>query len=413
MKRKMNLINIGYNPWSPFWKRNQTMVHLMSGWDVFDRTLFINPETWMAELFKNPFRQFSGLKRFQWKRVRPKQVDEKTTVFTPCHWPLRSRHGYLAAWNDASIWASIENYVKTPFTLLLNNPRFWDQALVTRLMEKASLKIFDWSDDFAEFSLDAQERAAVEDTCSRYCALSDVVLTVNRSLAERAGAHNGNAHVLRNATNFFTFDEKFSFSRPPDWLDSLKGPVIGYVGWLNGDRLDAELVEFVATRRPRWNFVFMGPKSGPNPLGKRVPRLRNVRIVPPVPYPLLPACLKRFNICILPNKINAHTRGNDPLKLYDYLGAGKPVVSTRTAGVEDFQNNIWIAEHKQDFLIYLDWALLDDSPERHAHRQKLARDHSWQKRMEELEILLQPWFRRRSYKPHAVANGPARSYANA
>ncbi len=72
----------------------------------------------------------------------------------------------------------------------------------------------------------------------------------------------------------------------------------------------------------------MGPRVEPLPLGTRVPARPNVHILPPVPFRLYPACLSAFDVCILPNRVNAYTAGNDPIKIYDYLAGGTPIVAT-------------------------------------------------------------------------------------
>src|SRR5581483_6391073 len=175
-------------------------------------------------------------------------------------------------------------------------------------------------------------------------------------------SYGANAHVIRNATNYFTFSGRSGAEilGPLQTVLRLKRPVIGYVGWLNSLRLDEDLIHFVATARPDWQFVFMGPKADPLPLGAKIPQLKNVHFLKSVPYERLPAFLTALDACILPNRINSHTEGNDPIKIYDYLASGKPVVSTATNGTKEFQNELVIAHGHQEFLQGLESVLSND-----------------------------------------------------
>ncbi len=166
----------------------------------------------------------------------------------------------------------------------------------------------------------------------------------------------------------------------------MNGPVIGYIGWLNSLRLDDDLICYIAKSKPSWNFVFVGPKSDRYPLGK-AEGLDNVIVLDPVEYRRLYGIYDVFDVCILPNRINEHTSGNDPIKIYDYLASGKPVVSTRTAGVERVEDSICIADDNDEFVCLLEKALNEKMQFCDA-RRTVAYHNSWQKRADDLFLLL-------------------------
>ena len=56
--KEFNLINIGFNPWSHFWKRNQTITYMLSKLPIFKNILYLNSEVWLGDLIKKPFHDF-------------------------------------------------------------------------------------------------------------------------------------------------------------------------------------------------------------------------------------------------------------------------------------------------------------------------------------------------------------------
>jgi hypothetical protein len=290
----------------------------------------------------------------------------------------------------------LAHYLAKPTICIVNDPIPPGHRVIKDVLQRSSVKIFDWSDDFKEFTADSAERESLEKSCEFYCKNTDVVFAINDQLRDRAKAYQGNAYTIRNATNFFTFDDRLpSQALKTPVLAALRPPIIGYIGWLVGARLDEDLIYFLAQAKPEWQFVFMGPRSEPHPLGRKIPHLKNVHLLDPVPYHQLPKVLAKLNVCIIPNKVNSYTRGNDPIKIYDYLASGNPIVSTRTQGVEDFKDSIYIADNKDEFLRYLNICLTNDSADNRRRRQEIGRHNSWQERMESVKKILEPFLKRK------------------
>jgi glycosyltransferase involved in cell wall biosynthesis len=165
--------------------------------------------------------------------------------------------------------------------------------------------------------------------------------------------------------------------RVPKELRTLRHPVIGYAGYRVRDRLDLNLIDELAASRPNWSFVFIGPHVGEEPLREITARRPNVVALGPVDYSRLPSYVAAFDVCILPNRINAHTAGNDPIKLYDYLAAGKPIVSTQTSGADKLGDMVTIADSGPPFLEALERAMETDSIALRDERVRTAAAHSW------------------------------------
>jgi len=389
MVPKINIINLGFNPWSPFWKRNQTIVQLLSQKYSSNKVLFLHSEIWLADLLRNPFGSLSGLQKYKWRTIVPRKVSDNITAFTPIRFPKQNQLIFSEKIARLYNFSIINSYIDKPFILIINDPQA-NALIVNYLQSRSTLTIFDWSDDFVEFSDNKNEQAVCAETCKKYCQQSDIVFTVNEKLRGRANFFNKNSFTVRNATNFFTFERSQQEKKIKDKIRRLGVKVVGYIGWLNSLRFDLELLKYIIINRPAVQFVFMGPKSDDKPLGPEIPTMSNVHILPPVSYFDYPAYLSALDVCILPNIISPHTEGNDPIKIYDYLASGNPIVSTKTAGTEQFQKYIFWANNKVEFLNYLDVALVENDDFASMARREVARLHSWQARFEEIDAIIEP-----------------------
>lgn len=361
------------------WKRNQQLMWGLANEAWIGNVLFLNPAVWGSNLLVDPRRSFDLLGRSRLRAIVPRRVSPKVTVSTPLHLPLEGRLTSLARAQSKRVEKMIWRRVSEPFVLVVNRPDDPTLAPVPALMERAALRVFDWSDDFESFASTESDRSATRSACEHYLRSSDVVIAVNDRLGAKARTFCDSVHVVRNGTDAASFGRVLTGEvDPARSLHRLPRPIIGYMGYRVGDRLDVALIDFLARSRPEWTFVFVGPKVGKEPLEELLKTRPNVRVVGAVEYTKLPSVIAAFDVCILPNKVNTHTAGNDPIKLYDYLAAGKPVVSTATAGVELFDGIVEIADSAPSFLQAIERALAPTSPDEKMRRHRAAEAHSWQ-----------------------------------
>ena len=105
-------------------------------------------------------------------------------------------------------------------------------------------------------------------------------------------------------------------------------PRIGYLGAI-APWFDFDLVIGAATSRPQWEFVLVGPVlPGAGPGLARLSALPNVSVQPAVSHDEVPRVLAGFDAGLIPFRLTTLTAGVNPNKLYEYLAAGLPVVST-------------------------------------------------------------------------------------
>lgn len=105
-------------------------------------------------------------------------------------------------------------------------------------------------------------------------------------------------------------------------------PSIGYLGAI-APWFDFDLVLAAAAARPQWDFVLVGPVlPGAGPALARLSALANVSVRPAVSHDDVPRVLAGFDVGLIPFRLTPLTAGVNPNKLYEYLAAALPVVST-------------------------------------------------------------------------------------
>jgi len=240
----MNLINFAFNPWSTYWKRNQTIVYLLSQTPQIHKVLFVNPAVWLTDLFRNPHHQLNQSNRHRWHAPLPRHVAPKISLYTPIlfpyHYKLKRSAHITQKFTD---WV-LRPYVSDPYLLILNDPQPPTKCTVDRISSAATAVLFDYSDDFAEFSTNPAQRSRTQKIINHFLSISDAVITVNASLTQRALLLNSNVYTLPNATNYFAFENADQDLLVPSRLKKLRRPVLGYLGCMNSLRLDADLIEY-------------------------------------------------------------------------------------------------------------------------------------------------------------------------
>jgi GT2 family glycosyltransferase len=100
---------------------------------------------------------------------------------------------------------------------------------------------------------------------------------------------------------------------------------------------------------------------------------------------LMPAYLHHFDACIIPFKVNAITEATDPVKFYEYISQGKPVVAPRMPELYAYRDYLYIADNHDDFIRKVDLALQESDLILGERRKTLARENTWAQRLDEIE----------------------------
>ncbi|MEK7832269.1 MAG: glycosyltransferase, partial [Acidobacteriota bacterium] len=255
----------------------------------------------------------------------------------------------------------------------------WCQAALETRRRWGWRVVYDCMDEWENFpgikpaSLEAETRL-VEDC--------DLLVVTAQRLVEKWSSKSGPTVLARNAADY---DFYASRCLPNSLLPDVQHPVIGYFGAI-ADWFDVDLLAEAAERRPDYTFVLLGGVFDVDV--SRLQSLPNVRLLGQQPYETMPQYLYHFDVCTIPFKINPITEATDPVKLYEYLSGGKPVVATKMAELEHYSDYVYLAENAGDFIAKLDAALAENDPQFPEKRRALARQHTWANRYGLIEAKL-------------------------
>ena len=171
---------------------------------------------------------------------------------------------------------------------------------------------------------------------------------------------------------------------PPAWFDAIPGPRAVYVGTLDS-RLDVPGIVDLATRRPELQVVLLGPLPEPSYVDRLRP-LGNVHLHPSVGRGELVAVLRNSDLCLLAHRRTPLTEAMSPLKIYEYLAAGVPVISVDLPPVRSIGGPVLLMDSVADFADAVPAALAigrADEPQRAAFIEA----NSWTARHERIFAL--------------------------
>ena len=204
---------------------------------------------------------------------------------------------------------------------------------------------------------------------------SDLVVVTAQRLYEKWSPAGRPMVLARNAVDIEFYERRYG---PNTLLDTLPHPIIGFYGGIE-DWFDIELMLHVARARPNYTFVLIGAVYGVD--FTALASLVNVNFCGLQPYENMPLYLYHFDACMIPFKLNEVTRAVDPVKFYEYISWGKPVVSVNLPELEQYRDYLYLAANKEEFVLQLDAALQERNPDMVERRKELARKNSWQHRV--------------------------------
>lgn len=231
-------------------------------------------------------------------------------------------------------------------------------ALARQLKASRVPVVYDALDDWEAFRQAIPAHWYQAEAEQDFLRTADRVTAVTPVLADRLSAKGAEVGASPNAADWRMVVAPHSV-RPPD-LPRRRGPVVGYVGSLAGEWHDWELVAHLALARPRWQFVLIGP--GGEKLPEWLTSLANVTVLPLKPQNELVGYIDAFDIGIIPFMCNRLTCAVSPIKAYDYLARGCPVVSSPMSGLDDDMPLVSVAQTADDWLPLMEAAL--SSPHR-------------------------------------------------
>lgn len=220
----------------------------------------------------------------------------------------------------------------------------------------------------------------------------DLVFTVSDKLSEEKAKIHRRVHTIYHGVDHRIFQKALEAPgtpRPSDMPSSK--PIIGYSGVIRY-MIDLALIRFLADKRPDLDFVLVGPVSeSSSEFYAQIDELKkrpNVHFLGSKRAEELPSYLGFFDVCLLPYvKGEVSTYYAAPLKFFEYLAAGKPVVST--VGPRQYEEDVVLNRTSpEEVLAALQVALTKNTPSLIAKRKQIAGENSWEQRIRQIDAIL-------------------------
>jgi glycosyltransferase involved in cell wall biosynthesis len=225
---------------------------------------------------------------------------------------------------------------------------------------------YDCIDDHAAFF--PQESEGLADSEAKLIRAADVVIASSETLAARISAIR-QCTLLRNGCDYSRFS-----SEPR--VSSGGRPVVGYVGAI-AEWFDMNLMASIARLAPHLDFVLVGSTVGADTSQAR--KLDNIKWIGEIPYADVPRYIASFDVCLIPFRVTPLTLATNPVKVYEYLASGRPVVATALPELVELGSwDVFTAMTPVEFIDQINKALTcTDAPDRVSVRQSWARDQDW------------------------------------
>ena len=377
-----DIVCVGFADWQTDLKTNQH--HLMSRLARDNRVLFVESlGLRQPQLSSRDVRRI--LRRLRRGVAPPRKVDG-VNVLSPLVVPLH-RFGAVRALNARLLPWLVGRAARK---LGMSSPILWSynpQAEVLIDVLQPSLVLYHCVDDVAaQKGVDAASFRAAE---ARFAGRANVVLTTSEPLAERLRGVSDRVIAMPNVADTELFSHALEDGPVDPAVAALPGPRIVFTGAIVATKLDVELLIALARRRPDWNFALVGPVGAGDPSTdvSALEREPNIHLLGLRPYDALPTVLRGADAALIPYALNELTASIFPMKVYEYLAAGLPVVATPLPSLRGVEGVVMAAD-ADSTVARLEDLLASDSPDARAQRSKLASGHSWDARVDEIAAAL-------------------------
>lgn len=379
------MIYLAMSPWNGMWKnRHQLMSRFANEMPV----LYVEPPQRLRRLRRQL--GSAGRSGLRFQDASPEQVLPQLYRFAASdRYPVSGGRGlrYLTErrWHRAIFRAAREIGIERPI-LWVSLPE--QHSAVGRFGEQ--LSIYHVVDEYAGYT-DSQDhggarhRAEEQDLLDRV----DLTIVVSPELVKSKSGPARDVTLVENAVDPEPYSSARADRMPPPDLACLPAPRLGYSG-LIGCRLDLKLLVGIATANPDWSIVLIG-KIDPRECAAEIRALQaqsNVHFLGEKQPADVASYVANLDVGLLPYAINTETQHISPLKMYEYLAAGLPIVSTDIPAARRKDHVVAVCESSDSFLAACKAAIEGNSAEAVAARIDEASVNTWEHRVEQISTLV-------------------------
>ena len=178
-----------------------------------------------------------------------------------------------------------------------------------------------------------------------------------------------------NIEHFKNIDDDFVFDKEYENIIKMGKPIIGYYGAL-ASWFDYDLIKHLAAKRPEYNIVLFGVKYDDSLDKSDINKYSNIHFLGSKNYNVLQNYASKFSVCTIPFLINDITKATSPVKLFEYMALGKPIVTTAMPECQKYKS-VLISNNLDEFVNLLDNAINIKDPNYFKLLEKEALENTW------------------------------------
>lgn len=395
MLRQKDIIWMSSGDWDSIKGRSQ---HFILGLSEDNRVLYVNYSAGISRIIDLLLKR--GNRRANIK-FTPKleKINENLYVLTPFYWIpslLKYKAGiqffnYVNSIILTNLISSIARRLKfiNPI-LILAHPR--QASLLGKFGEK--LSIYDCADNFPNFQTNKNMRDFYSAMERKILERADIVFVSATNLMEKFKSTNRNVYLVPNGVDIDHFSCNRSDPRIPPDMESIKHPVIGFVGTIAA-WVDLDSIGYIAGSHPEWSVVLIGPVVTDV---TKLKKYANIFLLGEKDYSVLPDYIKLFDVCLIPFKVNNLTHFVDPVKLYEYSAMGKPAVATNLKSLRDYKSICRLSMNFEDFVKNIQEGLAENSEKDMQRRIEFAQRNTWESRITRIKEIVSEALERKKAK---------------
>ena len=377
----------------PSWTNRQ---HIMARLSKHYPVLYVEPRVWIFRYIAQHLFQPKKMGRFFLRTIR---YEEKSpNMFIKSQWNLVPGSREFLWISKINHWFNKKSVYRTAQSL-----GFLDQKTVVWVYDteaaeylslfKDSTVIYDCVDNHASQAGVNRNTKRVHEEERAILKRSDLVTVTSKHLFKLKRKHAKNVQLVLNAGDVELFERtvsEYAKESATTALSAIQHPILGSVGALDSYKYDFDLLVDSAEKNPQWNFVFVGSPivDSKTPALKQLTKLSNVHMIGSIPREDVPAYVEHFDVCLIPYKSNEYNRSSFPLKFWEFMATGKPIIATGLPELQEYSSLIGYAESQKQF----DMLITQELQEKNVaseQRKKLAHQHGWDQRAKELMKLLE------------------------
>lgn len=367
----MDIIYLSYHLWSSMTQRTH---HISRGLSKYARVLYVEPPTNFIYYAKQKSKsEIPGA-------IRREGKNELYIMSANHTLPLKNYFGFLNKYYQELL---IKDLLKATNKLDFKNPILWftfPLQLPHLGKYNEAFSLYECMDEYSELERTYNQKL-INKHEEKLLKNVNMVITTAKNLQDTKGKFNKNIVLSPNAADTDFFNRIISdINIEKVKIFNNSNPVIGYIGAIR-EWLDWDLIKSIVEAKKDWNFLFVGPVQFDV---EDLKKYQNIYFTGQINYTNLLPYLKKMDVTIVPFAINKLIDNTNPIKIYEYLAAGKPVVTTPFKEASRFGKFISTAKDCNEFINKIEILLSSMNSNIIEERMKFAAKNSWEIRVEEI-----------------------------